>query len=381
MWNPSVYVALLALLLGFYLMWRIPCLSQRKGISEQGEREGGPQLSIIIPARNERKRITPLLESLHRQTLPPHEILVADDHSTDGTASVAGALGATVLRSEPLPDGWTGKTWACWQAALRASGDLLVFLDADVHLERTGLASLVDAYGERGGLLTVQPYHITRKPYEQLSAMFNIVLMAGLNGFTPQGESLAPSGAFGPCNVCDREDYFDIGGHGHPSVRPVVLESIPLGRVFLSQNLPVRCYGGRGGVSFRMYPAGLAELVEGWSKGFGSGALAIRPAFLLMLIAWISGGFGIMLGLLASMLSPLTSPLGSYALLYLLYALQLWWMLRRIGSFRWWTAALFPGPLIFFALVLARSFVQVYVLGRVQWRGRTVPTASGDSKR
>jgi 4,4'-diaponeurosporenoate glycosyltransferase len=378
MCDLSVAYVLLAYPLGFYLMWKIPSFARHE--QDAAKEKDRPPLSVIIPARNERERIAPLLESLQQQTVHPCEILVVDDHSSDGTSSVAGALGATVIQSNALPEGWTGKTWACWQGAQHAIGELLVFLDADVRLEHDGLACLVDAYGGKGGLLTVQPYHVTRKPYEELSAVFNIVLMAGMNAFTLQGEAFVPSGGFGPCAVCNREDYIETGGHGHPAVRGNVLESIPLTRVFLGHDLPVRCYGGRGAVTFRMYPGGPGELVEGWSKGFGSGALATRPIILLAIVAWISACFSTFVTLISGLVSPSTSPVGMYALLYVLYALQIWWMLRRIGSFRWWTAALFPLPLCFFALVMLRSFLLIHLLRRVQWRGRAVPTARGRSK-
>ncbi len=380
--SPHLLILFLLFFLGFYLLWRIPSFvrcaklldRERTGIAPN---EGQLRVSVIIPARNEEARIAPLLESLRQQILPPHEVLVVDDHSSDGTAGVASALGARLLQSQMLPEGWTGKTWACWQGAREASGDLLVFLDADVRLEREALACLVGAYGEKGGLLTVQPYHVTHRPYEELSAVFNIVLMAGVNAFTPHGEALSPSGGFGPCNLCSRADYAQTGGHSQPAVRGNVLESIPLARLFLNHELPVRCYGGRGAVSFRMYPSGLRELVEGWTKGFGSGALAVRPVFFVLIVAWISACFGAFASLAGALGTPGPWGLASHALVYGLYAIQMGWILRRIGRFRWWTAALFPVPLCFFALILLRSFILIYLLGRVQWRGREVATTRG----
>jgi 4,4'-diaponeurosporenoate glycosyltransferase len=364
---------LFCLLAGFVLMWRIPSFTHDKEAPVKAE--VFPQVSVIIPARNEQERIAPLLRSLQRQTLSPHEILVIDDHSVDDTAAVARALGATVIPGQALPEGWTGKTWACWQGAEHATGGTLVFLDADVRLEEPdGLACLAETHEQQRGLLTAQPYHLTIRAYETLSAVFNIVLMAGLNAFTPWGEALAPSGAFGPCVLCNSEDYARTGGHGHAAVRGTVLESIPLAGIFLAHDLPVRCYGGRGAVWFRMYPGGLRELVEGWSKGFGSGALALRLAFLFLLVAWISGAFGAFVTLIGSLASAGMPGIGIHATIYGLYALQLWWMLRRLGRFQWWAAALFPVPFCFFALIMLRSFLLIHLLGRVEWRGRSVPT-------
>jgi 4,4'-diaponeurosporenoate glycosyltransferase len=328
-------------------------------------------VSVIIPARDEGQRLRPTLAALHRQTHRPLETIVVDDHSSDDTAHLARELDATVLRSQELPPGWTGKNWACWQGAHHARGDLLLFLDADARLEDDAIARLLCSHRDSGGMVSVEPYHTTRRPYEELSAFFNVVRMASLNAFIPRWSGIEPAGAYGPCILCDRHDYLRLKGHHHERVRGAILESIPLARVFQDQGLPVRCFGGRGAVSFRMYPGGLRELVEGWSKGFGGGALATRLPFMVMTVGWITGCFGAFVNPLraAGLLSP--SALVLLAI-YGLYAAQIWWMLRRIGSFQHLTAVLYPIPLTFFALLMLRSLVMTYVLRRVPWRGRNV---------
>ena len=113
---------------------------------------GGPpepllsRLSIIIPARNEAHNLPRLLDSIFSQPIPPLEVLVVDDASTDATASVATAHGATVVSSLPLPDGWRGKPWACHQGALATKGELLLFLDADCWFEPGGLDRILSRY-------------------------------------------------------------------------------------------------------------------------------------------------------------------------------------------------------------------------------------------
>jgi len=364
--NPRPLVTFLLCLLGIYLMWNIPTLAP----PVRARNKAWPRISVIVPARNEEQRIRPLLDSLVQQTRPPHEIIVIDDHSSDDTAGIAKRMGATVIHGHALPVGWTGKSWACWQGAQHASGELLLFLDADAWLETDGIERIVHSHENKGGLVTVQPYHVTRRPYEELSAFFNVVLMAGMNTFTPHGDSLEPSGSFGPCVVCSRDDYFGVGGHQR--VKEDVLESIPMARLFLSHTLPVSCYGGRGAISFRMYPGGIAQLVEGWSKGVISGALSIKRSVLLAIVAWITGCFASIVDLVQSLALPLTPAALLPVMVYCLYALQIRWMLARIGSFRRWTAVLFPIPLFFFAFIMLRSLVVVRLLGRVTWRGRDI---------
>ena len=358
---------LLLWFLGVALLWRIPTL-ERHGARRAGK---APRVSVVIPARNEASNLPPLLASLARQTIPLHQVIVVDGGSSDDTATIARDLGATVLTAETPPEGWVGKPWACWQGAQQSSGELLLFLDADTRLAPTAVQGLVDVYAERGGLVTLQPYHVTERAYEQLSAFFNIVLMAALNAFTPLGGRLAPAGGFGACVLCSREDYFRL--EGHAGVRREVLEDIALAKRFQAAGRNVACLGGRGAVIFRMYPGGFGELLEGWSKGFGTGAAAIRPLFLALTVAWVWGCFGTLFGLFRAFADPRgTLPLA--LLFYLLYVLQLRWILARIGRFRVWTVVLYPLPLCFFALTMLRSLILIHVLGRVSWRGRVIST-------
>ncbi len=271
-------------LLGFVFLWRIP-----NPRNSGNPNSASSEVSIIIPARNEEQNLAILIHSLKHQTLKPLEVIVMDDHSEDRTAAIAGEGDCVVLRSEDLPESWAGKPWACWQGANIARGDILLFLDADTFLEPDGLSRILYEYQEKRGLLSIQPFHQMKKAYERLSAFFNIVAMGGMRSFTLMGDKLQPLGAFGPCMVCSREDYFAVGGHSHEKVRGEILESLALGKVFLRANRSVHCYGGKGSISFRMYPAGLASLIEGFSKGFGTGANAMSLGSLLMMVCWIFG--------------------------------------------------------------------------------------------
>lgn len=356
-------------LVGLFLLWRVPTIARRT-TAPATIPETAYRVSVVIPARNEALRVPTLLRSLQRQTLIPDEVMVVDDDSSDDTAAVARALGATVIGAGERPPGWLGKPWACWLGAQQATGDVLLFLDADTWLEPHALADLLSAYRARGGVVSVQPYHVTRRVYEQLSLFFNIVLMGGLNAFTPLGHRLLPAGGFGPCMVCSREDYLDVGGHA--AAKGEVLEDIILARRFAERGHPVSCYGGRGSISFRMYADGFASMMDGWSKGFAQGSTYIRPSFLLLSIAWISGCFGAFARPLAQLPFEGAQETLAYATVYLLYAAQVLWMARRIGRFQAWAVLLFPLPLVFFGLIMLRSLVLRYVLRRAVWKDRVI---------
>ena len=92
----------------------------------------GPSVSVVVPIRDEAARLPALLGALTADGRSDVEMIVVDDGSSDGSGDLARRAGATVIEVGP-PPGWTGKAWACWQGALRASGDVLVFLDADVR--------------------------------------------------------------------------------------------------------------------------------------------------------------------------------------------------------------------------------------------------------
>jgi len=367
----SLTFFVLFLLLGFMLLWRIP-YPRREAPAQMPP----GRISIIIPARNEEWNLARLLHSIGEQGMKPYEVILVDDHSEDGTAETARKAGCRVIPSSDLPEGWTGKPWGCWQGAEQARGDLFLFLDADTFLEKDGLEKLVSTYVKGRGLLTVQPYHRMEEPYERLSAVFNILVLAGMNTFTPWGKSEKPMGAFGPCNLCSREDYFATGGH--EKVKGEVLESLGLGKEFMKKSLPVRCYGGRGTVSFRMYPGGIRSLIEGFSKGFGTGAQAVSPGILFMAVGWITGGVAAVRHLLHSFILGEWAWLFQAGVLYSLYAVQFHWMLRRIGNFGFLTAVLFPLPLLFFVAVFTLSFIRIFFRGKVRWKGREVKTLRKD---
>lgn len=344
-------------LLGFVVFWRLPLPHQGK----LPPTAPPSLLSFVIPSRNEEQNLPALLRSIFSQPALPHEVIVVDDASTDRTATVARDLGATVLTSEPLPDGWRGKTWACHQGAKAASGDVLLFLDADTWFEPDGLQKIVSTYKLSGGAVSVGPYHAVQRPYEHLSAFFNLVMTVGTGAFTILDHTVTSLGLFGQMLMVDRPDYFRVGGH--ESVKGRTLENFALAQHFRSNGVPIHCYGGRGALSFRMYPEGLQQLVEGWTKGFASGAAQTPLPLLLLIIAWLTG-------MISAVMLLVWQARTESICIYLLFVLQLYAMFRRIGAFRWYSALFYPGPLLFYIAVFSRS---VWSSGRqVQWKGRDI---------
>ena len=375
--RPGLLLLLAGWLAGWWLLARVPRLT-RAPVDDAATLATG--VSIVVPARNEAESLPHLLASLVGQTPAPDQVIVVDDGSTDGTAEVARRFGATVVESSPLPDGWTGKSWACMQGADVASGDTLVFLDADTRLLPGGLAAIVSEQRRRGGVLSLQPYHRMERLYERLSAVFNVIAVMGV-GIASPGRSGRARGAFGPCIVCRAEDYGRVGGHG--AVADEILEDLALGRVFAEAGLEVRGAGGRGVIEFRMYPSGPAQLVEGWSKNMASGSATIGVARLMATIVWVCGAVAASAELVQWLLGAGSATTAEVWAAWAAFALQLGVMLRQLGNFGLWPALAFPLPFVAFVVVFFDSLWLTVVRRRVRWRGRTVPLPNrrGGSRR
>ena len=342
---------------GWLLLWRprrLPVTSGRRTSA----------VSVIVPARDEAGSIAAVVTAVRADLAVGDQIIVVDDHSSDDTAALAAAAGAVVIASPELPRGWAGKAHACHVGASHASGDVLVFVDADVTIAPGTMDSLVaEVERSRAALVSVQPWHRTERPVEQVSLLFNVVALMGSAGFSLLGARVSTHVAFGPVLACRRDEYARVGGHAHPDVRGAILEDIALARRFPRSQL----FAGRsGGVSFRMYPDGFRQAVEGWTKGAGIGVDATPWWALLGVIAWVSslaGGW-------------LTSPWFAVA-----SALQLAVLARWVGRFRWWAIALFPLALVAFVAIVARSVWRRRSGRHVTWKGRAlVPDQSTDAR-
>lgn len=325
--------------------------------------------SVVIPARNEATTLPRLLRSLADQRLAPLEVLVVDDDSADGTAEVARAGGARVITVDGPPAGWTGKTWACHRGITEAVGDRIVLLDADTWLGPDALARLVHAHAVLvpDGLLSVAPRHVTERAHEQLSAACNVVTVMGSGAGRPGADERSML-AFGPCLVVGRAALTAVGGFA--AVRHDPVEDIALAQAFHRADRPVRTLAGGRDVQYRMYPDGLRSLVEGWTKNLSSGARRAPLVARAGTVIWVSGTLG-------AAMAPLTSPPASAAALYVAGALSFGSVLRRIGSFRWWSVAAYPVPLLAFVGLFVHSAVVRTGRGRVTWRGRQIEVRTG----
>jgi len=351
-------------LLGWVLAMRLPylpaCLPQ-------------PQrtMSVLIPARNEATTLPHLLAALRQQILRPDEVIVIDDDSNDGTATIARQAIATlpivVIQPPPLPEGWCGKTWALHHGVKASRGDVLVFLDADTEPSPQFLQHLLAQHEQPGGLVSVQPYHRTEKLYEQLSLLFSLVGLMAVR--------LGPNCgvAFGPAMVSSRADYLRVGGH--EAVADKVVEDWFLAHRYEEAGFPVSAWLGGDSIAYRMYPGGLADMVAGFAKNFATAAGEVHWPWMLAALLWLSGLFWSAWCLPAAVLGwPLvgTHGIGPNSLIYGAFAVQLLLLSRRVGRFGW-INLIFPIPVLFFLGVFILAIFNLE-RGQVEWKGRHFKT-------
>jgi 4,4'-diaponeurosporenoate glycosyltransferase len=344
-------------------------------------RDEAASVSVVIPARDEGATLPTVLDSLRHLAVGVCDVVVVDDDSQDATASVARSAGVVVLPAPAPPPGWTGKAWACHLGARASGGDLLLFLDADTVLADDALDGLLELHARHGGLVSVQPFHRVVRPYEQLSSYFNVVSLLASDAFTPHPSK--PPMAFGPCLLTSRADYESAGGHA--AVRGDILDDARLAAAYDRAGLTVRCAVGGQSIQMRSYPGGVRQLADGWTKNIASGASAAAPRASLGTGLWVSVHHAVAVGAALAVPALVTGQgdplaLGHAALLAIAWVAVAWQLrsvLRRIGSFRWWTWVLFPAPLLAFDLLFARSAVRTVVHRSVRWRGREVDLHRG----
>lgn len=313
-----------------------------------------PAISVIIPARNEAHNIVLLIEELQQQIRSIDEIVVVDDGSTDNTPHLAQGAGAKVISAGALPEGWAGKAHACWVGAEAALNDVLVFVDADVRFNTAkkyilrNLASSVVA--EPTALISMQPWHNTVQVGEQASMLFNIVSVMG------SGMKTSKPMVFGPLLACMREVYVANEGHSHTSVRAQVVEDISLGRLFKQSRVYL---GTPSTCTFRMYPKGFSAVISGFAKNIVAGAASVPMGRRVLIAAWCASLVG----------GVITSPW-----MYLASLVQVAIFAKRVGRFHPLVVALFPVHMLFFTVVVIKSFWDGVLRGGVRWSGRTIRT-------
>jgi glycosyltransferase involved in cell wall biosynthesis len=247
-------------------LWQFPVLSLAAQTGMAHRHSG--RVSLLVPARDEAETLPLTLPGLLAQ--PADEILVLDDGSRDGTLEVAQALAATdlrvrLLRGAPLPDGWIGKNWACQQLAEAASGEVLVFTDADVLWRPGALPALVSEMArQKAAAFSVFPRQQTETLGERvLLPLIDDMLLSFLPFVLLRLPAPSAAVANGQVFAFQRSAYQRLGGHR--AVKGEILEDIRLARRVRRAGLQLGLALGGKLIAVRMY-RGYGALVQGFAK-------------------------------------------------------------------------------------------------------------------
>jgi len=314
------------------------------------------KVSIIVPARNEAAVIADLLHSIKQIDYAHLETIVVDDCSNDGTADIALDFGVKVIAGQPRPEGWNGKQWACHQGARAASGDVLIFTDADTQHERDSVRRLVN-YMENNSLdvASALPFHIGDKWWEQLSGPFHLLLMMVTAPFwTPKVKRVWCVGQY----LAFRRQAYDLLG-GHEAVKQSWVEDVPMANRALAKGFRYGVYGETHLHRVRMYNS-LPAFIAGWRRNFRAGMTESSPLAPLQIgavfAALTCGGF---------------SEVGFWSILIAFASMAyIYWRQPRFGDFSPLGAMFFPFGVGLFCVATMLSLWDMVTGNEAKWKGR-----------
>lgn len=340
------------------------------------------QVSAIIPARNEAENIEAAVRSLSAQP-EIGQIIVVDDQSTDGTPEILARLAAEIpqlqtLLAGELPAGWTGKNHALDVGAQHATGEWLLFMDADTVLLPDALHhALEDAQRHAAALVSYSPEQITRGLLESALIPFIYCRLARKFNFEAVNDASSPvAAANGQFILIRRDAYEKIGGHR--SVAGVVLEDVALARRVKQAGFQLYFAPGLGIARTRMY-RNFGAMWQGWTKNLYA-LVGHTPASavheILAVFPWLS-----LILLVAAMWA--SGSMRAWLLLAALVVLTVdhIWYARELRANRYSTRFIIyyglAAPLYLAVLV---GSIWKHWRGKITWKGREYSSGEGRCK-
>lgn len=335
---------------------------------------GLPRVSLIVAARNEEKKIEAAVKTLLAQDYPNKEVIVVNDRSTDGTLATLERLQKLeprlrIVTIRELPAGWLGKCHALHIGSQQASGNFFVFIDADVHIEKTTLRRAI-GYVEQNKL-----DHFTILPKSEMPGDFLKTFMATFvlffsAFFRPWKVRDLKSKAFvgvGAFNLVRAVVYRKAGGHEVIRLRPD--DDMKLGKL-------MKVAGGKSDVlrtetfvTVEWYDS-VKELVRGLEKNSFAGVeydwrtLALGSLAQLTLFVWPFFGLFATSGIWVGV------NFVNVCLICVLYEYQAWRL--KVHP---WTVLLFPATVLLFNFIVWRATWLTLSTGGIKWRGTFYPLA------
>ncbi|MGE0439284.1 MAG: glycosyltransferase family 2 protein [Gemmatimonadales bacterium] len=331
-----------------------------------------PKVSIVVAARNEARSIATAVASMLEQRYPDYEVVVVDDRSTDATGAILDRIAAAeprlrVIHVTELPPGWLGKNHALQVGAEAASGEWILFTDADVHLREDVLSRAVRYCLDHG------VDHLAGSPDARMQGWllraFGVFFLTAFLSFAKPWRARDPKSWFhvgvGAFNLVRRSAYLGVEGHRRIPLRPD--DDLKLGKVLKRAGYRQDAVAGNGMIVVEWYHS-LGEMVRGLEKNMFAG---IEYSILLSL----AGG----LAQLAFGVAPLVLVFVTHGPAQLLFAAAIATgfgfsaIVARRFSESPWLAFLTPAAVLLFVVVLWRTMVVNLVSGGIRWRDTFYP--------
>jgi cellulose synthase/poly-beta-1,6-N-acetylglucosamine synthase-like glycosyltransferase len=341
----------------------------------------GPPLSVLAAARNEARGIEAAATSLLRLDYPALEIVIVNDRSTDETGAILERLSTVRLKPDTtgdfnrgpalkvvdvteLPDGWLGKNYALHVGADLATGDLLLFTDADIVFEPTTLRRAVALMEEQkvDHLAVIPDIVVPGVALNAFVAAFGVFFSMYARPWKvsdPRSRAHIGVGAF---NLIRAEVYRAIGGHRAIAMRPD--DDMKLGKLVKKHDFHQDVAVGRDMVTVEWY-ASVRELIDGLMKNAFAGVdyslwkVVGATAALFLMDVW---------PFLALLLTDGTTRLLN-AVSVVLIVLIFW----TVNGTRVAYVLAFPLAALLFIYIMWRSALIAVLSGKITWRGTAYP--------
>jgi len=334
-----------------------------------------PRVSIIVPARNEEEDIEQALRALLALDYDNYEVIAVNDRSTDRTGEIMDRVAASpaahgclrIVHVSELPSGWLGKTHAMWSAGLQATGEWLLFTDADVLFKPDVLRrALSYAESEQADHVVVFPLIIMKGPGEKMMiAFFQTLFTFGHRPWRVADPDTDDHMGVGAFNMVRRTAYEAVGTY--EALRMEVLDDMKLGKVIKKTGFRQRNVFGEDLISVR-WAKGAMGVVDNLTKNFFAVLSfqwwrTVASAFgLFFLNLWPFIGLWLAQGWVRL---PYAIALGSMFLIYLGMSFR--------SSIAPYYFVLHPVSTVLFEYTLLRSMFLTLRNDGVTWRGTKYP--------
>jgi glycosyltransferase involved in cell wall biosynthesis len=388
-------------------MPRVADIAQPEWDRRPAAPNGEPRVSIIVPARNEEEDIRDTLVQLLNLDYSCYEIIAVNDRSTDRTGEIMNEVAAfesacgadtpfncaqgmlvrgvaapalqtvadrnvsatrlKVIHISELPPGWLGKTHAMWTAGQRATGEWLLFTDADVLFKPDSLRrAMAYADAERADHVVLFPRMTMKRPSERMMmAFFQALFVFGHRPWKVADPKARDHMGVGAFNLVRRSVYDAVGTYR--ALRMEVIDDMKLGKVIKNAGFSQRNVFGEDLISL-YWAKGIFGMVNNLTKNFfallsfqwprtaasiiGVGFLNLGP----FLGVWLAHGWARV---------PYAIALGSLFLVY--------YGMSRMSPIPPYYFFLHPISTSLFMYTLLRSMVQTLANDGVVWRGTRYP--------